>query len=150
MLTAIIMLAPRILFAMGRDGLLWRRTATVTDRGTPAIATLVTTAVAVGLIVTGTFQRLVAITAFFLALNYAICCLALVVLRRREPERDRPFRAWGYPWSAAIVLVGAVALLVGTLAGDTANGVGALALLAVGLLGRLGVRSRAVTAQRRL
>ena len=150
MLNAIIMLAPRILFAMGRDGLLWQRTATVTDRGTPAVATLVTTVVAVGLIVTGTFQRLVAITAFFLALNYAICCLALVVLRRREPERDRPFRAWGYPWSAAVVLAGAVALLVGTLAGDTANGVGALALLGVGLLGRFAVRSRAVTAQRRL
>ena len=39
--------------------------------GTPIVATLVTAAVAVGLIVTGTFQRLVAITAFFLALNYA-------------------------------------------------------------------------------
>jgi APA family basic amino acid/polyamine antiporter len=150
MLNAIIMLAPRILFAMGRDGLLWRQTATVTDRGTPTVATLVTTVVAVGLIVTGTFQRLVAITAFFLALNYAICCLALVVLRRREPERDRPFRAWGYPWSAAVVLVGAVALLAGTLAGDTANGVGALALLAVGLLGRFIMPSHAVTAQRRL
>jgi basic amino acid/polyamine antiporter, APA family len=150
MLNAIIMLAPRILFAMGRDGLLWQQAAAVTDRGTPAVATVVTTVVAVGLIATGTFQRLVAITAFFLALNYAVCCLALVVLRRREPGRDRPFRAWGYPWSAAVVLVGAVALLAGTLAGDTANGVGALALLAVGLLGRFIVQSRSASAQRRL
>jgi len=150
MLNAIIMLAPRILFAMGRDGLLWRQTATVTDRGTPAVATVVTTVVAVGLIVTGTFQRLVAITAFFLALNYAVCCVGLVVLRRREPDRARPFRAWGYPWSAAVVLVGAVALLAGTLAGDTANGVGALALLAVGLLGRSLLLSTRSTVQRRL
>ena len=145
MLNAIIMLAPRILFAMGRDGLLWQRTATVTGRGTPAVATVVTTIVAVALIVTGTFQRLVAITAFFLALNYAVCCVGLIVLRRREPDRDRPFRAWGYPWSAVIVLVGAVALLLGTLAGDTANGVGALALLAAGLLGRYAIRSTTVT-----
>lgn len=148
MLNAIIMLAPRILFAMGRDGLLWQRTAAITDRGTPVVATLVTTVVAVGLIVTGTFQRLVAITAFFLALNYAICCVALVVLRRREPDRERPFRAWGYPWSAGIVLVGAVGLLAGTLAGDTANGVGALALLAIGILGRFIVQSMAVKSQR--
>jgi APA family basic amino acid/polyamine antiporter len=146
MLNAIIMLAPRILFAMGRDGLLWRRTAIVTGRGTPATATVLTTAVAVALIATGTFQRLVAITAFFLALNYAICCVALVVLRRREPDRERPFVAWGYPWSAGVVLVGAVALLIGTLAGDTANGVGALALLAIGLVGRSLVRFRTVTA----
>jgi APA family basic amino acid/polyamine antiporter len=142
MLNAIIMLAPRILFAMGRDGLLWRRTAALTDRGTPTVATILTTVVAVGLIVTGTFQRLVAITAFFLSLNYGICCLALIVLRRREPGRDRPFRAWGYPWSAYVVLIGAVALLVGTLAGDTANGVGALALLAIGLAGRAALGSR--------
>jgi APA family basic amino acid/polyamine antiporter len=146
MLNAIIMLAPRILFAMGRDGLLWKRTATVTGRGTPTVATVVTTIVAVALIVTGTFQRLVAITAFFLALNYAVCCVGLIVIRRREPDRDRPFRAWGYPWSAVIVLVGAVGLLLGTLAGDTANGVGALALLAAGLLGRYAIRSKTVTA----
>jgi APA family basic amino acid/polyamine antiporter len=135
MLNAILMIGTRILFAMGRDGLLWRRAAQVTSRGTPAVATVVTTIVAAFLIVSGTFQRLVAITAFFLALNYCICSLALVVLRRREPALPRPFRAWGYPWSAAIVLVGAAAFLAGTTAGDTVNSAGAVALIAAGLVG---------------
>jgi len=135
MLNAIIMIGTRILFAMGRDGLFWRKTATIGAGGTPTVAMLVTTAVAVAGIITGTFQRLVAFTAFFLVLDYAICCLALIVLRRREPERPRPFRAWGYPWTAGIVFAGAVALVIGTLVGDTANGAGALALLAVGLVG---------------
>jgi basic amino acid/polyamine antiporter, APA family len=121
---------------MGRDGLLWKKTATIGAGGTPTIATLLTTAVAVIGIVSGTFQRLVAITAFLLALNYAICCVALIVLRQREPSRPRPFVAWGYPWSAGIVLAGAVAMLIGTLVGDTVNGAGALALLAAGLVGR--------------
>jgi APA family basic amino acid/polyamine antiporter len=143
MLNAILMIGTRILFAMGRDGLFWRRTAVVGAGGTPTVSTLVTTAVAVLGIVSGTFQRLVAITAFFLALNYAICCVALMVLRRREPARARPFRAWGYPWSAAIVLAGAAALLAGTLVGDTVNGAGALALLAAGLAGRIAVANRA-------
>jgi amino acid transporter len=84
----------------------------------------------------GTFQRLIAITAFFLAFNYGVCCVALIVLRRREPTRIRPFVAWGYPWSAAVVLFGAVALLIGTLVGDTANGVAGVALVAAGLAGR--------------
>ena len=142
MLNAIMMIGPRILFAMGRDGLLWRKTATVGAGGTPTVATLLTTTVAVVGIVSGTFQRLVAITAFLLAVNYAICCVALIVLRRREPSRPRPFVAWGYPWSAGIVLAGAVALLVGTLIGDTLNGAGALALLAAGLVGRALVARR--------
>src|SRR5207244_5109100 len=83
MLNAILMIGTRILFAMGRDGLLWQRAAAVTARGTPAAAMLATTLVALALIATGTFQRLVAVVAFFLAANYVICCLALIVLRRR-------------------------------------------------------------------
>jgi basic amino acid/polyamine antiporter, APA family len=137
MLNAILMIGTRILFAMGRDGLLWRRAASVTARGTPAAAMLATTAVALVLIATGTFQRLVAIVAFFLAGNYVVSCLALFVLRRREPDRKRPFRAWGYPWSAALVLAGAAAFLAGAAAGDTINAMGALALLALGLMVRV-------------
>ena len=138
MLNAILMIGTRILFAMGRDGLLWRRAASVTARGTPADAMLATAVVALALVATGTFQRLVAVVAFFLAANYVVCCLALIVLRRREPDRPRPFRAWGYPWSAALVLTGAAAFLVGAAAGDTINAAGALALLAVGFLVRGG------------
>jgi len=129
---------------MGRDRLLWSRTASVNRGGTPDVATLVTTAVAIALIVTGTFQRLVAMASFFLAANYAVCCLALVVLRRREPNLPRPFRAWGYPWSAGLVLIGAAVFLIGVLAGDTVNGVSALGLLAVGLIGRAAFAPRAV------
>jgi len=138
MLNAILMIGTRILFAMGRDGLLWRRAAGVTAAGTPAAAMLTTTVVALALIATGTFQRLVAVVSFFLAGNYVVCCLALFALRRREPDLPRPFRAWGYPWSAAVVLAGAAAFLAGAAAGDTINAAGASALLAVGFLIRRG------------
>jgi APA family basic amino acid/polyamine antiporter len=136
LLNAIMMIGTRILFAMGRDGLFWRRTSDVNQGGTPGVATLVTTAVAVVLIATGTFQRLIAMASFFLAANYCVSCLALVALRRHEPALARPFRAWGYPWSAAIVVLGAVVFLAGVLMGDTANGLAALGLLAAGLVGR--------------
>jgi len=136
MLNAILMIGTRILFAMGRDGLLWRRAASVTPGGTPAAAMLATTVVALALIATGTFQRLVAVVAFFLAANYLVCCLALIVLRWREPHLARPFRAWGYPWSAAVVLAGAAAFLVGAAVGDPINAAGALGLLALGFLAR--------------
>jgi APA family basic amino acid/polyamine antiporter len=134
MLNAILMIGTRILFAMGRDGLLWRRAGVVNARGTPAAAMFATTVVALALVATGTFQRLVAVVSFFLAANYVVCCLALFVLRRREPSLPRPFHAWGYPWSAAIVLAGAAAFLAGAAAGDTPNAVGALALLAAGVI----------------
>jgi APA family basic amino acid/polyamine antiporter len=136
LVNAVMMIGTRILFAMSRDGALWRRTADVNAAGTPVAATLVTTAVAVVLIASGTFQKLVAIASIFLVFNYSVCCLALVVLRRREPERPRPFRAWGYPWSAVIVLAGAAAFLVAAVIGDTFNAGAAAALMAAGLIGR--------------
>jgi APA family basic amino acid/polyamine antiporter len=135
LLNAIMMIGTRVLFAMGRDRLLWSRTASVNAGGTPGAATLVTTVVAVVLIATGSFERLIALAAFFLALNYAVCCVALVVLRRREPGTARPFRAWGYPWSAAIVVLGALVFLAIALVGDTSSILIALALVAVGLIG---------------
>jgi basic amino acid/polyamine antiporter, APA family len=136
LVNAIMMIGTRILFAMGRDGLLWRRAGDVSERGTPFIATAVTAAVAVVLIASGTFQKLVAMVSFFLAANYVVSCLALIALRRREPGTERPFRAWGYPWIVGIVLAGAVAFLAGTLVGDTRTALYAIGLLAVGLAWR--------------
>jgi len=142
MLNAILMIGTRILFAMGRDGLLWSRASAVNQRGTPSAAMLATTGVALALIATGTFQRLVAVVAFYLAANYVVCCLALFVLRRTQPALARPFRAWGYPWSAAVVLIGAAAFLVGATLGDPINAAAAVALVAAGfVVRRPGTRS---------
>jgi len=136
LLNAVTMMGTRVIFALGRDQLFWSRTSTVNARGTPDTATLLTAAVAVGLIATGTFQRLIAMTSFFLAANYSLCCVALVVLRHREPDLPRPYQAWGYPWSIWIVWAGSVIFLLGMLVGDMFNGLAALGLLAIGVIGR--------------
>jgi basic amino acid/polyamine antiporter, APA family len=143
LLNAVIMMGTRVIFAMGRDRLFWSRTSTVNAGGTPDTATFLTTAIAFALIVTGTFQRLVAMTSLFLAVNYSLCCLALIALRRREPDFPRPYRAWLYPWSVWVVIVGGVIFLVAILFGDSFNGLAALGLLAVGLVGRAALTRRA-------
>jgi len=143
LLNAILMIGTRILYAMGRDGLVSPRTASVNPGGTPDVATLVTTGAAVVLIASGTFQKLIALASVFLAANYCVCCLALVALRRREPGLARPFRAWGYPWTAAVVVAGAVVFLAGVLVNDTASAVKAIGLLALGLAGRAALAIRA-------
>lgn len=142
LLNAIAMIGTRVIFGLGRDRLFWSRTSTVTSAGTPGTATLLTAAVAIGLIATGTFQRLIAMTSFFLAANYSVCCVALLVLRSREPDAPRPYRVWGYPWSVFLVLAGSLMFLTGMFMGDISNGLASLGLLALGLFGRaLFVRS---------
>jgi APA family basic amino acid/polyamine antiporter len=143
LINAIMMIGTRILFALGRDGLLSAKAARVNAGGTPTVATVMTTIVAVALIATGTFERLVGVAAFFLALNYLVSCVALIVLRRREPEAARPFRAWGYPWSAIVVATGAGAFAIGAIVADPKSAGLALALLVAGLIQQAFFPSRA-------
>jgi basic amino acid/polyamine antiporter, APA family len=113
------LMATRVLFAMSRDGLFTRKAATVSEGGTPQLALLLSAAVAVVIILFGqTFGTVIAILAFFFVANYALSFIAVFVLRRREPERARPYRAWGYPVTTALALLGSVLFLVGAIVSD--------------------------------
>lgn len=123
--------APRVLYALSRDGLFWRVASRVNRGGTPTVSLALSTAVAVLMIVfSGAFQRLLAGLAFFFVTDLALVFLSVFVLRRREPLGKRPYRAWGYPFTTALALAGSVAFLVGAVLSDTENSLYALALLA--------------------
>jgi APA family basic amino acid/polyamine antiporter len=116
---------------MSRDGLFSRRAQAVNAGGTPTTALLLSAAVAVLFIVSArTFQAVITVLAFFFVANYTLSFTSVFVLRRREPDRDRPYRAWGYPWTTAMALVGSVAFLAGVMVGDTQHSVYALLVLA--------------------
>jgi APA family basic amino acid/polyamine antiporter len=126
------LMATRVLFAISRDGLFAKKATEVNKGGTPAVALFVSAAVAVLFIVFGqTFERVITVLAFFFVANYTLSFVSVFVLRRREPEKNRPYRAWGYPWTTALVLVGSVLFLVGAIASDTQNSLYALGLLAI-------------------
>lgn len=124
------LMASRVLFAMSRDGLFSKRAAKVNAGGTPTVALLFSTIVAVLFILSGTFERVIAILAFFFVANYTMSFVSVFVLRRSAPDLPRPYRTWGHPWTTALALGGSIAFLVGAVASDTRNSVYALALLA--------------------
>lgn len=126
------LMASRVLFAMSRDGLFSRRGADVNAGGTPTVALLLSTTVAVLFILFGqTFEKVITVLAFFFVANYTLSFIALIVLRRREPDKQRPYRAWGYPWTTVLALGGSVAFLAGAIRSDTRNSIYALLLLAI-------------------
>jgi APA family basic amino acid/polyamine antiporter len=126
------LMATRVLFAISRDGLFSRRAARVNEGGTPTFALLLSATVAVLFIVFGqTFEKVITVLAFFFVANYTLSFISVFVLRRREPEKERPYRAWGYPWTTALALAGSVLFLVGAIVIDKRNSLYALALLAV-------------------
>ena len=124
------LIASRVLFGMSRDGLFTRYAAGVNPGGTPAVALFVSAAVAVAFILSGSFEKVIAVTAFFFVANYTMSFVSIFVLRWKEPETPRPFRAWGYPWTPALALLGSLGFLGAAVASDTRNSLWALLLLA--------------------
>jgi APA family basic amino acid/polyamine antiporter len=130
------LMSTRVLFAISRDGLFAKQAAAVNKGGTPTVALVMSAAVAVLVIIFGeTFEKVISALAFFFVANYTLSFVSVFVLRRREPEKERPYRAWGYPWTTALALIGSVLFLVGAIAADIAGGtrysIYALGLLAV-------------------
>jgi len=117
-INACLMFTPRILFALGRDGLFSTKAAFINKGGTPAVALLITFILAVFLIATGTFEKLFSIYAFFaVAANILLVC-SLFILRKREPDLPRPFKTWGYPITPVILLLVAIALFIAFVISD--------------------------------
>ncbi|MEO8452764.1 MAG: amino acid permease, partial [Gemmatimonadota bacterium] len=117
----------RIIYSLNRAGLVQGPFGRVNAGGTPSAALLAGSIVALAMVATGSFERVLAITAFYMAANYVIVLAAVFVLRRREPELARPYRARGYPWTTGFGLVGFIAFLAGAVASDTTNSLVALA-----------------------
>lgn len=129
-INALLMITPRILFAMSRDGLLPQWMTSVNSGGTPAGALLASTLVVIALVLSGSFDTLIAIASFLFVTIYISGFVALVWLRARRPELARPFKMWGYPWTLLGVLLVSVAFLVGSIIGDLIHSLFTLILIA--------------------
>jgi len=99
--------------------------------GTPVIALFLSAAVCLAMVITGTLEIVLAVTAFFFVAQYSLIFLSVFILRRREPEAPRPFRAVGHPWTTGLVLVLSVGFLFGAFLADTRNSIYSLILLAL-------------------
>jgi APA family basic amino acid/polyamine antiporter len=100
------MSAPRILQALAVDGLMAQRASNVSKGGNPVFAVLVTWLVSIGLILRGGFEFLLLLSTFFYVPLYLALIVGVLILRRREPDSERPYRAWGHPYSTIACLAG--------------------------------------------
>jgi APA family basic amino acid/polyamine antiporter len=141
-----VLMAPRVLFAMASDGLFWRGARVVNRGGTPDVALLISSLLAAAFIVTGTVETVIAKLAFFFVAIYSLSFLTLFVLRQRQPETPRPYRAWGHPYTTGVALLASVVFLIGAVMSDLTNSLWSIGLLVLSapvfwLVRRKGVRS---------
>ena len=133
-ISANIFAGPRVYYAMARDGLFLAAAARVSPRThTPAFAIGAQAVWSAVLVLTGTFERLVTYTGFAVVLFAGIAVLALFVLRRREPDAPRPFRALGYPIAPGLFVLASAAMVVNAIWREPLPSLGGLAILAAGI-----------------
>ena len=100
------MATPRIIQALAVDGLAVRRAGEISKGGNPIFAVLLSWGLSVGLIMIGGFEFLLHLSVFFYLFLYVLLIVGVIILRSRQPDADRPYRAWGHPWSTYTCLFG--------------------------------------------
>ena len=111
-LNGTLMTGPRVFYAMAEDGLFFKRLARVQPRyGTPGGAIALSVVLGVIFVSIRSFGQLADQFVIGIWPFYALGVAAVLVLRRREPDVERPYRAWGYPWVPAAFVLSAVLML---------------------------------------
>jgi len=133
-LSATILYSPRIYLAMARDGVFFRGLGAVHPRfHTPGRSLWAQSLWAVVLTLSGTYEQLYTYVIFAGLLFHIGTAAAVIVLRRRLPDLERPYRVWGYPWVPLLFILASILLLANTLVEKPVESLIGLVFIAAGL-----------------
>jgi basic amino acid/polyamine antiporter, APA family len=114
---AIILNAPRVYYAMAKDGLFFISLSRVHPRfGTPALAVCAAAIWSALLAASGTYEQLLTYVVFIGWIFYALAAASIFIYRKRFPAMARPYRVPGYPFTPALFIVAALSLVINTMA----------------------------------
>jgi APA family basic amino acid/polyamine antiporter len=101
----LVLMGARLYYAMARDRLFFQSVGRLNTRGVPAAGLILQGAWSIVLIFSGTYNDLLAYVIFAALLFYVLTVVGLFVLRRKRPDVERPYRAFGYPWVPALYVL---------------------------------------------
>ncbi len=102
----IVFTAARIPFAMAREGEFFKMMGLVHPRfHTPAMALIAQGVLACLFVTTGTYDQLITYVVFASFIFYGMTAGAVIVLRKKQPELERPYKTWGYPITPIVFMI---------------------------------------------
>ena len=126
--------APRVYYAMARDEVFFHQLGEVHPRfRTPAFAIVVSSAWAILLAATGTFEQLLTYVVFTGWLFYALGAASIFVYRRRAAPDGSVYRVPGYPWTPLLFIIAAAALVVNTIVTQIGRAAIGLGIVLIGV-----------------
>ncbi len=132
-INGLILAGARVYYAMSRDGLFFQTAGKLSKHDVPAASLIIQGIWTAFLTLTGTYGQLLDYVIFAALIFYALTTAALFMLRRKRPDMDRPYRAFGYPVIPALYMLGAAAIAVTLLFAKPAYSVSGLALVLLGI-----------------
>jgi len=100
-----VYIGPRILQVMGEDHSYIGFLAKKNDQGIPVNGFMLQFVISMLFILSSSFEQVLLYTGISLILSTTATVIGIFVLRNREPELDRPYKAWGYPWTPGIFIL---------------------------------------------
>jgi APA family basic amino acid/polyamine antiporter len=129
-----ILCSPRVYFAMARDGMFFKKIAEVHPKYlTPHVSIIAISAWSILLSLSGTFEQLFTYVVFGQWIFFGLTVAAVMVLRKKRPDLERPYKTWGYPVTPIIFILGALFIAVGSLIGQFKNAMGGLLIICLGI-----------------
>ena len=103
----LILSGARVYFAMARDGLFFRKLGSLNSQSVPRNALVVQCIWACLLTASGSYGELLDYVIFAVLIFYVLTIIGLFILRRKRPDAERPYKAFGYPVIPAIYVIAA-------------------------------------------
>ncbi|MCE3280735.1 MAG: putative amino acid-transporting permease [Bacteroidetes bacterium] len=126
----LILAGARLFYAMAKDGLFFKGAAVLNDRQVPAKALWLQCLWACVLCLSGKYGDLLTYATFASLLFYILTIGGIFILRKKEPDTERPYKAFGYPVIPALYIIITSAICIDLLIYDTRNtGFGLLIVL---------------------
>jgi APA family basic amino acid/polyamine antiporter len=129
-----LMTAPRVYYAMARDGLFFATAARVSPRThVPVVAIATQGILAAAFALSNTYDRLVSYAVFADWIFFALAGVALLVFRRTRPDAPRPYRAPLYPVLPVVFSLAGFAIVANMFVSDPGNALIGSAIIALGV-----------------
>lgn len=105
----LILAGARVYYTMAKDGLFFKKTGTLNKNGVPEFALWIQCVVASLLCLSGRYGDLLDMISFVVVLFYALTIAGIFILRKKMPNAERPYKAFGYPILPAVYILMAIA-----------------------------------------
>ena len=110
-----ILVGPRVTYAMAKDNLFFSSAADVHPRfHTPGNAIIIQGNWACILTLSGTFEELITLVVFVNFMLWIAAASTVFVLRKKQPDLERPYKVWGYPYVPAFFIIFSSAIMINT------------------------------------